>query len=396
MKRLFRFLLPVAALAAGIVGALAIVRARPTVATRPPEVRPPLVRVMTAHLETVQLTVTAYGTVMPRTESELVPEVSGRVVWVAPVLAPGGFFDADEALLRIDPGDYEVAAERAKAAVARTRSELHRADRELARQRALAKEDFASAATIDAAENAQKVAAAALRETRAQLRQAERDLARTEIRAPYAGRVRDERVDVGQFVSRGAPVATLYAVDAAEIRLPIADGELAFVDVPTTYRGEARDEPGPRVRLRARFAGREHVWTGRIVRTEGEIDPKSRLVHVVARVEDPYGRGAEPDRPPLAVGLFVEAEIEGREVGDVIVLPRAALRNGRQVLVVDEDDRIRIRDVEVLRSDRQETFVRAGVRDGERICLSPLETVVDGMKVRTLAVDAETPGQVPS
>ena len=96
------------------------------------------------------------------------------------------------------------------------------------------------------------------------------------------------------------------------------------------------------------------------------------------------------------MGLFVEAQIEGREVGAVIELPRAALRNGRQVLVVDEDDRIRIRDVEVLRSGRQETFVRAGVRDGERICLSPLETVVDGMKVRTLAVDAETPGQVPS
>ncbi|UCE85943.1 MAG: efflux RND transporter periplasmic adaptor subunit [Deltaproteobacteria bacterium] len=384
MRRLLRWILPIAVLAVGAVVTWRIIAARPPVATQPPELQAPLVRVMTAQTQTVKLNITAQGTVVPRTESELVPEVSGTVVWASPSLVAGGFFEADEVLLRIDPTDYEIGRERARAALARSESELRRASRDLTRRRALAEKEFASDAAIDIAENAERVASAAVREARAQLRQAERDLARTEIGAPYAGRVRDERVDVGQFVSRGMPVATVYAVDAAEIRLPISDDQLAFVDLPTVYRGEPRDQPGPAAVLRAEFAGREHVWTGQIVRTEGEIDPRSRVVHVIAQVEDPYGRSEDGERPPLAVGLFVEAEIEGREVEDVVVLPRAALRNGSHVLVVDPDDRLRIRAVDVLRVNREAAILRSGVRAGERICLSPLDAVVDGMKVRTV------------
>jgi RND family efflux transporter MFP subunit len=379
-----RWVAPLVVLVVGAAAAWTIIAARPAVTTQPPELRAPLVRVMTAQTQTVKLNITAQGTVVPRAESELVPEVSGPVVWMSPSLVAGGFFEADEVLLRLDRTDYEIGRERARAALARSESELRRAARDLTRRRALAEQKFASDAAIDVAENAEKAASAAVREARAQLRQAERDLARTEIHAPYAGRVRDERVDVGQFVSRGTPVAHLYAIDAAEIRLPIADDQLAFVDLPTFYRGEPRDQIGPTAVLRAEFAGREHVWTGQIVRTEGEIDPRSRVVHVIARVEDPYGRSGDGERPPLAVGLFVEAEIEGREVEEVVVLPRAALRDGSHVLVVDPDDRLRIRAVEVMRVNREAAILRSGVRAGERICLSPLDAVVDGMKVRTV------------
>ena len=154
------------------------------------------------------------------------------------------------------------------------------------------------------------------------------------MKAPYTGRIRTKSVDVGQFVSRGAPVARVYAVDYAEVRLPIPDAELAYVDLPLAFRGQAGDAKGPKVTLRAQFAGREHTWQGRIVRTEAEIDPQSRMVQAVARVADPYGQGGRPGRPPLAVGMFVEAEIEGRWTSSV-VLPRVALRGGDTVYVID-------------------------------------------------------------
>jgi RND family efflux transporter MFP subunit len=223
---------------------------------------------------------------------------------------------------------------------------------------------------------------------------AERNLERTKIRAPYAGRLRRKNVDVGQFVTVGSPVATIYAVDSAEVRLPLPDDELAYVELPLHYRGERQRQKGPAVTLRADFAGEVFEWTGRIVRTEGEIDPGSRMVHAVAEVKNPYGRGDDPDRPPLAVGLYVEAEIEGATAESVAVLPRSALRGRSQVLVITPDDRLEFRDVDLLRTTRESIYVRGGLQEGERVCLSPMEAVTDGMKVRTAASggdDAEEP-----
>jgi multidrug efflux pump subunit AcrA (membrane-fusion protein) len=147
--------------------------------------------------------------------------------------------------------------------------------------------------------------------------------------------------------------------------------------------GTPRDA-GPPVELSARFAGGEHRWQGRIVRTEGEIDPKSRMVHAVARIDDPYGRdasGSPRGRPPLAVGMFVEAEIEGRQVPEAVVLPRAALRGADEVLVVDDENRLRMRRVDVLRTDGDRVVIQGGLAPRERVVVSPLEAVADGMRV---------------
>lgn len=383
-ERRLKILLPLALLGVGAVGALALLLTRPAVSVEAPPVTKPFVRTLQVEVRDVQLVVRTNGTVTPRTESDLVPEVSGPVTWVAPSLVSGGAFEADEPLLRIDPTDYRIALERTRATLERTRSEHERAKRNLERRRGLARQDFASAAELDDAENAERVAAAALREARATLARAERDLERTEIRAPYTGRVRKESVDVGQFVNRGAPVATIYAVDFAEVRLPVPDRELAFLKLPGMRGDPGADGPGPLVRLSARFAGAVHTWEGHVERTEGEIDPRSRMVHVVARVEDPYGRLAEDDRPPLAVGLFVQAEIVGDVVPAAVVLPRGALRDGDRVLVVDPEDRLRYRDVEIVRASGDEVVIGAGLAAGERVCISPLMTVVDGMEVRAL------------
>ncbi|MDJ0867465.1 MAG: efflux RND transporter periplasmic adaptor subunit [Myxococcota bacterium] len=411
MKRPASLWVPLALLSVGAAGVALLVATRPEPAVRPPETAAPLVRVVEVAPEPVRFVVHAQGTVMPRTESELVSQVAGEVVWVSPALVSGGFFETGDPLLRLDTADYEADLETARAEIARARSEHARARKELRRQRRLAAGSVASEARIDDAENAFQVAEAALRAAGSRLARAERDLDRTELRAPYAGRVRQERVDVGQFVSRGTSLATLYAIDYAEVRLPVPDRELRYVDIPIRYRGdaplpdeiegppgpEAQVAPLPAVRLRAEFAGREHVWQGRVVRTEGEIDSRTRMVNVVARVEDPYAHGADRERPPLAVGLFVTAEILGRELPAAVVLPRSALReslDGVHVLVVETADagaetaRLVSRPVEVLRTERERVVIGSGLAAGERVCVSALRGVVDGMQVRVVAETA--------
>jgi RND family efflux transporter MFP subunit len=361
-----------------------MVRLRPEVETRIPDVKPPLVRVAEVQWQDEQLVVESQGTVSPRTESAVVPEVAGRVVWVSPNFVSGGFFESGDLLLRIDTHDYEQA-------VVRSRAEVANARLVLAQEEAESKVAHGEWNTLGSGEAVPLTlrepqlenAKAALAAAEANLAAAERNLERTRIRAPYAGRVREKSVDVGQFVTVGTVLGVIYAIDYAEIRLPLPDDDLAFLDLPLVYRGDLASARGPEVLLRARFAGKTYEWKGRIARTEGEIDPVSRMVHAVAQVENPYGRAGDPDRPPLAAGLFVEAEIRGNLVEDVAVLPRAALHGTSQVLVVDEEDRLRFRDVDILRVTNEDLIVRAGLEEGEKVCLSPLEAVTDGMRVRT-------------
>lgn len=364
----------------------------------------PAIQVQTVQTQPFQFRVDAQGTVVPRREGNLRPQISGEVMWLSPSLVPGGFFEEGETLLRIDPVDYAAHLETERAALARAESEAGRAQKELKRQRSLADRSVASQARIDDAENAARVSDAVLREARSRLGQAERDLERTELKAPYRGRIRSERVDPGQFVSRGESLADLYAVDYAEVRLPVPDRELGFMDISLGYRPdrESRDRafeteegipsisrpPPPRVRLRADFAGEEQEWWGELVRTEGEIDPRTRMVTVVARVKDPYGYLNKRDGSPLAVGLFVDAMIEGIELPEAIVLPRNALQGGERVFILDADDRIHFQPIEIARAERDQVIVRAGVKPGDRVSVTPMPWAVEGMQVEPVPESA--------
>ena len=375
-----QYLFPLAIVIGGFALAGLIVATGPTLEQQPPPSNAPLVRTWQASPQRVQLMSITHGTVMPRTESELIPEVSGRVISISPAMVSGGFFKKDDLLLEIDPLDYEVALEQARAGLASARSELTNARKAHERQLDLAKKQSASQAQQDDALNRLRFAEASLRAATAQLSRAERDMTRTRITAPYEGRVRSERVDIGQFVTRGAPVASLYATDVAEVRLPIHDDELAYLQLPLASR---QGQHTPAVILRAKFAGREHTWQGRVVRTEGELDPQTRMINVIAQVNAPY----EPveDRPPLAVGLFVEAEIVGIEVDHVYVLPRSALQANNQVYVLDGENRLQFRDVDILRIVDEDVYVSAGFSTGETICLSTVNNAIEGMQVRPVS-----------
>jgi multidrug efflux pump subunit AcrA (membrane-fusion protein) len=337
-------IIPALVLVLCCIGAFVLVATAPSIESKVPDRAVTAVRVRDPQPQSVPMWVRSQGTVEPRTESALVPEVSGRVVWVSPALVSGGFFDEGEPLLRVETRSYEMAVSRARAAVARARGEVDFAADELARQKGMSARNVASPAQLSAARRNDEVAKADLTDAAIGLEQASWDLERTTVVAPYRGRVRVESVDVGQVI------------------------------------------------LRAQFAGKENTWRGLVVRTEGEIDPKSRMVHVVARVEDPYAIADQSqDRAPLAVGLFVHAEIRGPAAEDVIVVPRYAMRDANHILVIDRDDLLRIRKVEILRIDGEEVLIRGSLEPGERLCVSPVQVVVDGMKVTTIQDDEETP-----
>ncbi|MBT5726051.1 MAG: efflux RND transporter periplasmic adaptor subunit, partial [Gammaproteobacteria bacterium] len=368
---------PLAIVFAGLGFAGLIISTGPKLEQKPPISNAPLVRTWVADVQTVQMSSVTHGSVLPRTESELIPEVSGRVVDISPVMVSGGFFKKDDLLLKVDPLDYEVALEQARASLASARSELTNARKAHDRLLDLAKRQSASQSQQDDALNRLRFAQASIREATARLSRAARDITRTNITAPYDGRVRSERVDIGQFVTRGAPIASLYATDVAEVRLPIHDEELAYLELALAG---PTDKNLPAVILRARFAGEDHTWNGRIVRTEGELDPKTRMINIVAQVQSPYQQS--DSRPPLAVGLFVEAEIIGKQVDNVFVLPRSALQANEQVYVVTDENRLQFRDVEVIRIVDEDVYVIDGFKRGETISLSTVNNAIEGMLVR--------------
>ena len=389
MNKKLKFFLPIIIIAVGLIGIVIMIKSRPKIQVKPVTFPAPLVRASTIKLQDFQLTVKSQGTVSPRTESELFSQVSGQVIKVSPQFAPGGFFEKGEVLVKVDPRDYELALSRWEAQVAQAELRLAQEEEEasIAQEewKRLGNKEQANPLVLRKPQLAE--AKASLEGAQASLKQAELNLQRTQIRAPFNGRIRTKKVGLGQYVSPGAALATIYAVDYAEVRLPVPDNEMGYLDCCLDYRSKNPSTLNIDVTLKANYAGRDYRWSGRIVRVEGEIDPLSHMITLVARVEDPYGRDQRSDRPPLAVGLFVEAEIKGRLVSDVSVIPRSALRGDDNVLVIDDENKLHFRTVEVLRKDSETVIINSGLEQGERICISPLEAVVEGMKVRVLNED---------
>lgn len=376
----YKLIAPFAVLGAALVLSLILVSTSEPLVPAQPQPVPTAVNVLRVQPDAVQLKVYAQGNVVPRTQSDIVPEVSGNVTWVSPNLVSGGYLQAGEALLRIDDRDYRDAVQRAEATLQRAEADNELAQFEYERADDLHSRDLISRNDLEAKRRAARVSEAALKDASFALESAKRDLVRTEIVAPFDGLIRSEQVDVGQFVSRGAPVASVYATDYVEVRLPIADSQLAYLNLPLNQRGELPESAAPNVKLSSNFAGREQSWSGKLVRTEAQIDPGSRMVYAIARVRGDTGPGTLP--PP--VGLFVQAEIEGIAEDNIVVLPRTALRNDNRLLVVDDENRLHFREVEVLRVFRDKVYISAGLEAGELVVTSLLQTVVEGMPVQPL------------
>ena len=340
---------------------------------------PLTVRVRTIETESIELKVHSQGSVVPSTVSQLIPEVSGRVTWTSPNLVAGGYFEAGQELARIDDMDYRNAQDRANAALKRATAEVEHAKYEYGRLRSLAERKLVSRSALENGLRAYRVTQAAFEDAQANFDQAQENVKRTVLRAPFTGLVRAENIDIGQFASRGQPIATLYANDVVEVRLPIADRQLAFLNLPPLRNGNFPEDMQPTVKLSADYGGQTREWFGKIVRAEAEIDTSSRMVQLVARVE------SAEDSQDLSVGLFVTAEIAGLAVENIVRLPRSAIRNNNQVLVVDTENRLRFRDIQSLRLYKDNVLINAGLIPGERVCVSTVQTAIEGMAVNPVA-----------
>lgn len=384
MPRSLKFVLPIAFLALASTISFVLIQSRPAAMLQPPQAPALLVSTLVAEREAVTFRVESQGSVTPRTETTLVSEVAGQIVEVSPAFVAGGFFRAGDVLLRIDPRNYETEVKAASAQVAKARTQV-------ATENALADyayndwqrlREFSTNAKVASDLTLRKpqlaAALAELESEEAALEKARRDLARTIIRAPYHGMVRSKRADIGQYVNTGTPIADTFAIDYAEVRLPLSQQDLRFLDLPDVMEpNQALD-----VRLSAVIGDAEQIWSARLVRSEGVFDAQSRVLYAVAQVEDPYRLVGNRDGEPLRIGTFVSAEISGRQAGELFVLPRHALYRNDTVWVIDEESRIRPRPVEVLRADDDYVYVKSGLSDGDVVCVSPIDQPLPGTLVR--------------
>ncbi len=346
----------------------------------PVEIVPITVRVAEVRSGPTQLFVESQGKVQAARTVNLSAPVAGAVAWISPRLEAGGYVAAGEPLLRLDSSDYEIALARGEAALEQAVAEELHARSEYERLRELGERRLASESQIQNAERLANVAAARVNEIETQLWQARVDLERTELRAPFDAVVQSRQVELGQYANRAQQVAVLFDANVVEVRLPLAIRQLGYLDVPLDFRGELDPAVAPEVRLEGMYGGRRHHWKGRMVRAEAAIDPNSNTVQTIIRVNQP--RQGDKDAIPLPIGLFVEASIRGRELEDIIVLPRGVIRNNDQVLVVDAENKMHFRAIEIFRFEEERVLISGGLAPGEIVCISPIQAVVDGMVVQ--------------
>jgi RND family efflux transporter MFP subunit len=339
----------------------------------------PRVNVKAADVGPTRVRITGEGTVSPLREIDLVPQVGGRVVFMSPDLVDGGMFEKGNVLFRIDPVDYELAVKAARARVKDLESKLMLTEEEAEAAREEweiqnGDGDDTSPPPLVAKEPQLAAANAALAGSKADLDKARLNLERTNIRAPFDGRISSKSVDLGQFVGAGQRLGTLFSVEAAEISVPLEDIDLRWINVPGFTANDASESE---TRVIASIAGETVIREAKLMRTEGRLDARTRMVNVIVRVERPYDT-----MPPLAVGLFVRVEIEGKTLPEAIWLPRSSIRKGNTVYIVDGESKIRFRQIEIARYDRDEVLVRSGLEKGDLIVISPMKIVTEGMKVK--------------
>ncbi len=341
-----------------------------------------------------RISVQSQGTVEARTRTSLVSEVSGKVSEVSPTFVAGGFFRKGEVLLRLDDSNYRTAVSRSEAALATARSALaleqgqadvsqREWDRMSPEQQARisGKELYLRKPQVAEVESRLEAAEADLEEAR-------RNLAKTSIVAPYDGLVSSKSTDIGQFVNAGSVLPETFAVDYAEVRLPIPETKLAFLDLPVTLRAEDDTSEGPEVELISSMGSREYRWHGHLTRTEGVLDIRTRVLYTVVQVKDPYGLYGTERAEPLRIGTYVNAAIAGQELKGVYVLPRHTLQAGDLVWVADQENRLRARQVTIITVNGDDAFVSEGFMPGDRVVITRMENPLNGMAVQTAALYA--------
>lgn len=339
----------------------------------------------------VRFTIASQGNVAPRTETTLISEISGTVVSTSAKFVAGGFFKKGEVLLTLNPTDYEVALQQARANLLGKQAQLTReqAQAEQAKKEwALTKRPLSEAPILALRTPFLEEAKANVLSAEAELIRAERKLEQTVFVAPYDGMIKVKNVDIGQYISTGTQVATAFAVDIAEIRLPLTDRDIAFLDFPASPQALSTNSID--VVLTSTIGNQSFQWQGKIVRTEGVVDQQTRVHYAVAQIVDPYNLTATPRtssegdniNPALPMGSFIRAEIQGRMMHDVVAIPLQAVRGMNQILLKDTDDHLRIRSIDILHTDEKYAYVQSQDLDNQMAITTAVYNPVDGMLLK--------------
>jgi len=372
---------PIAIIGALLLFAFIIKMNPPESPQRPPFAGPMMaVDVIPVERQSYQVHLQSYGTVQPRTQSTLIAQVGGQIVSVNPNVRGGGFFEKGDVLASIDPRDYEADVQIAEAILMDARQTLAeaeaRSNQALEDWGRLGNEGEASALVLR--EPQLEAARARIKSAESTLRKAQLKLERTEIVAPFAGRILRKYADIGQVVSNNTPLADIYATDYVEIRLPIRNRDLPFIDLPEVYRYEETAEHVGSVKIRSELDGIA-AWDAQLVRTEGAIDESARQLHVIAQIIDPFSIQRE-GQTPIKIGQYVTAELRGRMAADVLVIPNAAIYQGSYVYIV-QDDILQRRDVEIAWQNDKDAIIAAGLEHGDALVTTVLGQVTSGIRV---------------
>jgi RND family efflux transporter MFP subunit len=387
--------LPVVIISVGavLIAGLLTLKPKPqaVVETMPP---PPEVAVVLAEPRTQTLSVKTQGTVTPKREITLVTQVAGSVVQVDDEFVNGGFFKEGQALIQVDDRDHQLSLIRAKARVAEA-AQLLATEKGRAYQAKREWRDLGNAEANDLFLRKPQLAAAKanLEAAKADQKKADLDIERAQISVPFTGRIRETFVNLGQYLSPGSKVATVYDTSVAEIRLALTDRQAALIDMPFGFRGAHEGaETGAPVTISGMIAGERYSWIGRVARTDASIDTSSRFYYVVAEVVDPFVVDPASVQVPLVVGLFVDAQISGRPIDNVITLPREALFKRDWVYTLSAENKIQAKQINLLHINEKQAWVKGDIAPGEAVVVARQGYLGEGLVVKPKPVSSLVAG----
>ncbi len=332
----------------------------------------------------VTLKVTTNGEVRSVTEINVIPQVSGRIIQVADEFIDGGNIKKGQPLIWIDDRDYRLATISAESRVAQAKKLL---EREIAESE-LAKKDWEELGEGEASPLTLRIpqleeARALLNAAEADLEKAKLNLERTVINLPFDGLIKKKNAGIGQYVNAGSILGSAFSTEKVLIPLPLTDTELSYLGLPLGYESKGYFD-GPKVVFRSYISRKNIEWSGRITRTSGSIDSQTRLVYAYAEVLNPYD-----EDPPLAIGTYVDAEIEGNFISNGFILPIAAIKNDNEIYVIDQNSKLKIKKIEIVGTEEDKVIVKGDISELDMVVISTINTGYEGMQLTPMILESK-------
>jgi len=385
---LLRLLLPVVLVAIGAVIAMWLMQSGPKAKPRQKTRNAVAVDVRPVEFGPQTTTISIMGTVRPKNEVILKPEVSGKITSISEKLVPGGYFNKDEVLLTIEPNDYQLAVQQLASEVARAEADLRI---ELGRQRVALKEYELLGEKVSDEERDLMLripqlesSKASLEEVKIRLEQALLDLERTTVRAPFNSVLITREVNLGTSVTPSTTLATLVDSDTYWVEAPIAASQVKWIKV---------GQQGSAVRIYDSASWGSGLYRqGRAAGMAATVETQGRMVELLVEVADPLALTKHSEgQPKLLLGSYVQVKIEGAALPRAAMIERDLIRDGDRVWIMDDQGNLDIRPVEIAFRARDHVLITGGINAEEKLVTSNLPSPVQGMTLRIMGEEDKTP-----